>query len=216
MLRPPANDRQPLARLHEGQAVVTGDNDGLLALGAAVERGHGVARVCPEEHAAHRAVEGRRLTHRHLPYSLHGEPGQRAARVAQHEGARTGGSEHGDHHAVRVTHVVARAPVSCPLFSPDHPGARDALAHSSPSDVSRIDAEQCGLRTTTSTAPRLRTTPSTGSVLSSTIHFEATALDELFFVHPELPRLNCSLGAFGHSVTCYASTNGAASHTPHP
>jgi len=47
-------------------------------------------------------------------------------------------------------------------------------------------------------------------------HFEATALDELFFVHPELPRLNCSLGAFGHSVTCYASTNGAASHTPHP
>ena len=93
--------------------------------------------------------------------------------------------------------------------------ARDALAHSSPSDVSRIDAEQCGLRTTTSTAPRLRTTPSTGSVLSSTIHFEATALDELFFMHPELPRLNCSLGAFGHSVTCYASTNGAASHT-HP
>ena len=108
MLRPPANDRQPLARLHEGQAVVTGDNDGLLALGAAVERGHGVARVCPEEHAAHRAVEARRLTHRHLPYSLHGEPGERAARVAQHEGARTGGSEHGDHHTVRVHVVRAR------------------------------------------------------------------------------------------------------------
>ena len=124
MLRPPANDRQPLARLHEGQAMVTGDNDGLLALGAAVERGHGVARVCPEEHAAHRAVEARRLTHRHLPYSLHGEPGQRAARVAQHEGARTGGSEHGDHHAVRVTHVVRARAASCPLFSPDHPAGQ--------------------------------------------------------------------------------------------
>ena len=103
--------------------MVTGDNDGLLALGAAVERGHGVARVCPEEHAAHRAVEARRLTHRHLPYSLHGEPGERAARVAQHEGARTGGSEHGDHHAVRVMHVV-RARTSCPLFSPDHPAGQ--------------------------------------------------------------------------------------------
>ena len=110
----PAHDGQALARLHEGQAVVTGDNDGLLAFGAAVERGHGVARVRPEEHAAHRAVEARRLTHsdhrgwtssltrcdvlhRHLPYSLHGEPGKRAVRVAQHEGARSGGGEHGDH-----------------------------------------------------------------------------------------------------------------------
>ena len=110
----PAHDGQALARLHEGQAVVGRDHDGLPTLRAAVERGHGEARVRPKEHAAYRAVEARRLAHsdhrgrtvslthrnvlhRRLPYSLHGEPGERAARVTQNERARRGGGEHGDH-----------------------------------------------------------------------------------------------------------------------
>lgn len=195
--------------------MVTGDNDGLLALGAAVERGHGVARVCPEEHAAHRAVEARRLTHRHLPYSLHGEPGQRAARVAQHEGARTGGSEHGDHHAVRVMHVVRARGVMPAVFSRSPCGPETRwLTRRRPTcrGSTRNNAVFARQRLRhPDFAPHRRRDPFCPPPFRG-----ATALDELFFVHPELPRLNCSLGAFGHSVTCYASTNGAASHTPHP
>eukprot|EP00964_Phaeocystis_antarctica_P072348 scaffold44222_cov44-Phaeocystis_antarctica.AAC.2 len=64
MLRPPAHDRQPLPRLHEGQAVVGSDDHCLLPFGTAVEGGDGVARVRPEEHTPHRAVEARRLSNR--------------------------------------------------------------------------------------------------------------------------------------------------------
>lgn len=122
----PAHDGQALARLHEGQAVVGRDHDGLPTLRAAVERGHGVARVRPKEHAAYRAVEARRLAHsdhqgrtvslthcnvlhRRLSYSL--QPGERAARVTQNESARRGGGEHGDHDG-----RVVPAPLA-PLFS---------------------------------------------------------------------------------------------------
>ena len=141
MLGPPAHDGQALARLHEGQAVVGRDHDGLPTLRAAVERGHGVARVRPKEHAAYRAVEARRLAHsdhrgrtvslthrnvlhRRLPYSLHGEPGERAARVTQNERARRGGGEHGDHDGrlVRVASDRGSVPVFAAAITRQWPG----------------------------------------------------------------------------------------------